>query len=145
MNIAHGAWIIVADGEKYLLLRNIGDEELADFRVVSHDEIVNPPTRQQGTDRPGRFDDPGTGKSAVQDTDWHILEKERFAEDLGEKLRIWALEDRFADLVVVADPRTLGVLRETYHDAVKARLKGEIGKDLTNHPLPEIEKTVAGA
>lgn len=145
MHIPHAAWIVVADGEKYLLLRNRGDGDLIDLRVIGRDEIANPPTRAQGSDKPGRFDDAGPGKSAVQDTDWHALEKERFAEDLGEKLRHWALEGRFDDLVVVCDPGTLGVLRKTYHKAVRNRLAGEVDKDLAHHPLDAIERAIARA
>lgn len=137
--------IIVADGEKYIALRNEGDEDIIDCRVVSHEEIDNPPTREQASDRAGRFDDAGIGKSAVQQTDWHQLEKERFAEDLAEKLNDWALQNRFKDLVVIAAPQTLGVLRPAYHSEVEARLLGEIAKDLTNHTLEDIEKHLSEA
>lgn len=145
MHIPHAAWVVIADGEKYLLLRNKGDDDLLDLRVIDHDEIANPPTREQGTDKPGRFDDAGPGRSAVQDTDWHQLEKERFAEELGERLRRWALENRFDALVVICDAATLGVLRKTYHKAVESRLVGEVAKDLVNHPIDAIERALAAA
>ena len=46
-------------------------------------------------------------------------------------------------LIVVAPPRTLGALRKHYHKEVERRLIGEISKDLTGHPIGEIEKIIA--
>jgi protein required for attachment to host cells len=143
VKIDSGAWVIVADGEKYLILRNAGNRAHPDLRVMRHAEQENPPTGEQGTDRPGRFSDPAAGRSAVEETDWHRLEKERFAKDLAERLRLWALEGAFRSLVIVADPRTLGVLRPLLHKEVAARLAGEISKDLTGVPVPEIEAALA--
>jgi protein required for attachment to host cells len=47
-------------------------------------------------------------------------------------------------LVVVAPPRTLADLRHAFHADVKDRIIAEINKDLTKHPLHEIEKHVLG-
>jgi protein required for attachment to host cells len=146
MRIENGTWVLVADGEKFVLLRNDGDREILDLRVIRHGEIDNPPTHEQGTDRPGRLDNPGApGRSAVEETDWQRLEKERFAKDLADRLRSWALENRFSALVVVADPRTLGVLRAELHKAVRERLTGEVDKDLTQMPVDEIEAVLKAA
>jgi protein required for attachment to host cells len=43
-------------------------------------------------------------------------------------------------LVVVAPPRTLADLRDAFHADVKACVIGEIHKDLTKHPVGDIEK-----
>ena len=98
--------------------------------MIGERAVENPPTREQGTDRPGRFDNAAAGPSTAEPTDWHRLEKERFAKDLAERLRLWALDDRFRSLVLVADPRTLGLLRAELHKTVVERLAGEIDKDL---------------
>ena len=42
-------------------------------------------------------------------------------------------------LVVVAPPRTLADLRFAFHSDVKKRIFAEIKRDLTNHPVLEIE------
>jgi protein required for attachment to host cells len=139
------AWILVADGEKYLLLCNAGGRGRPELEVIERGAQENPPTREQGTDRPGRLDDPGPGRSAIEPTDWHRLEKERFGRELAERLRLWALDGRFRSLVLVADPRTLGVLRPLLHKEVAERLAGEISKDLTGQPVHEIEAALAAA
>lgn len=142
MKVPNDAKIVVADGARALFLRNAGDEELIDLRVVDHEEIDNPPTREQGTDKPGRFNDAGPGRSAVADTDWHELEKERFAHHLAERLRKLVHNKPHARLVLVATPKILGELRSALHKEVEACVIGELDKDLTNHPIDEIEKIV---
>jgi protein required for attachment to host cells len=146
MKIETGTWVLIADGEKYLLLRNTGDAELLDLRVLDHVEQENAQTRDQGTDRPGRFDNPaGPGRSAVAETDWNRLGKERFTKELAERLRLGALRDEFRALVIVADPRTLGVLRPALHKAVLERVTGELDKDLTGAPVDELEAALKAA
>lgn len=145
MRVPHDAWVVVADGGKFLVLQNEGDAELFNLSVYRHVTQDNPPTHEQGTDRPGRFNDAGPGRSAVADTDWHTLAKERFAKDLAERLRKWALQKRFDKLVLVAAPGTLGQLRPELHEEVKRTLIGELDKDLTNHPVDAIEKALAAA
>jgi protein required for attachment to host cells len=42
-------------------------------------------------------------------------------------------------LIIVAPPRALVDLRRAFHKDVKERIVAEVGKDLTNHPVAEIE------
>jgi hypothetical protein len=46
-------------------------------------------------------------------------------------------------LVVVASPRTLAELRNAFHPDVKTCMIAEINKDLTKHPVGDIEKHLA--
>ncbi len=145
MRLAHDTWIVVADGEKYLLLRNEGGAQHPNLCVVSKEEIENPPMRELSSDRPGRMKDRGRAKSALEQTDWHRLSEQRFAQDLATLLVQWASQGRFRRLVVVADPRTLGALRAAYGDNLRSVLTAEIAKDLTNVPVEEIEALVSRA
>ena len=144
--LPHGAWVMVGDGEKALFLENIGDERHIDLAVVRTIEQDNPPTREQGTDRPGRYNE-GTGprRSAVEDTDWHHLEKERFAKEIAERLYEAAHSGRYQQLVVAAPPFILGELRKELHKEVRDRLVLELDKELTNLPVPEIEARITAA
>ena len=142
--IAHGTWVLIADGEKALFLENLTDAEdpfLEVRRVADHH---NPPTREQGAHKPGRMPDgPSAQRSALDDTDWHRLEKERFAEELAEILYDRAHKGRFERLIIAAAPMVLGDLRDKLHKEVRDRVVAEIDKNLTNHPIGEIEKIVA--
>ncbi|MEQ6247622.1 host attachment family protein [Sulfitobacter sp. HNIBRBA3233] len=136
-------WVLVADGEKALFLVNQTDAENPFLNVVKTEEQDNPPTREQAANRPGRFNDgPSTHRSAVDDTDWHQLAKDRFAADLADILYKKAHAGEFKRIILVADPGTLGELRDELHQEVTDKVVGEIPKTLTNHPVEEIEKIV---
>lgn len=137
-------WVVVADGEKALFLVNHGDEIDMDLHVLRKDQQSNPPARERAENRPGRFNDgPSVHRSAVEDTDWHQLEKERFASDLADTLYDYAHSGAFERLVVIASRIALSQLREKLHIEVRNRLILDIPKVLTNHPVDEIEKLLA--
>ena len=146
LTIPHDAWVFVGDGHKALFLRNVGDAASPDLRTEQVFTDSNPPAHEQGTDRPGRaFKSAGTHRrSSVQITDWHELEKERFANHVAAAIENLVRAERVKSLVVVAPPRTLAELRRAFHADVKKRIAAEIGKDLTHHPVSEIEKHLLG-
>ncbi|MFK0688985.1 host attachment protein [Mesorhizobium sp. IMUNJ 23033] len=146
IKLKHGLWIVVADGEKALFLRNRGDTRFPDLQVVQEMEQENPATREQGSDRPGRYNDgPSVHRSAVQDTDWHRIGKERFADDIAERLYRLAHRGAFEEIVLIAPPQVLGEMRRKLHKEVGDRVQAEIPKTLTNHTIFEIESLLQAA
>lgn len=146
MRLPHNGYVLVADGRKRLFFRNEGDALAPNLQVVDVEEQDNPPDREQSSDAPGSaFASVGTARSSYEETNFHDLEEARFAADTADFLRRGALAGNYDSLVVVAPARTLGVLRKHYHKEVEQRLAGEIAKDLTGHPTPEIERILAGA
>ncbi|MBM1631564.1 host attachment protein [Sulfitobacter mediterraneus] len=142
--IDNGTWVLIADGEKALFLENKTDGQDPFLEVFREEEQDNPPNREQAANRPGRFNDgPSVHRSAVDDTDWHELAKDRFAHDLADILYKQAHKGRFDKLVIVAPPNTLGELRQELHQEVTQKVIGEVPKTLTNHPIDEIEKIVS--
>jgi len=142
--IPHDAFVFVGDGGKALFLRNEGDEmfpNLVTERVFIDED---PPTHEQGTDAPGRVFSGAhaVGRSAVEPTDWHEIEKARFANQVGAALEDVVRKRSAPALVIVAPPRVLADLRRTFHPDVKARIVAEIDKDLTKHPVWEIERHI---
>lgn len=145
ITVNNNAWVLVGDGSRVLFLYNHGDPDLLDLRVLEAREIVNPPTREHGSDAPGRaFPSMGFGgRSAVEPTDWHQLEKEHFAASIAARVNAAAESGELTEIVVIAPPRVLGDLRQELSPKAKSKVRGEIDKDLTHHPLPEIEKALA--
>jgi protein required for attachment to host cells len=142
LTLKHDAWVVVMDGEKALFLRNEGDEKFVNLQVFREFEQDNPPTREQGTARPGRMNDSLGRKSAVEETDWHRVAEDRFAEEIADRLYRQVHKGNFGELVLAAPPKLLGTLRKRLHKEVRDRIVAEIGKDLTGHPVGEIEKIV---
>ncbi len=133
-------WVLIADGEKALFLRNLTDAQDPNLEVIRKDEQENPSDAEQSANRPGRMQDTGVQqRSAMDDTDWHELAKERFADDLADHLYKLAHKGKFDSLVVVAPAKILGELRQQFHKEVSSRVVAEIDKDFTNHPIDKIE------
>jgi protein required for attachment to host cells len=146
MEIPHQSVVLVADGRKLLFLRNEGDAEHPNLTVERKKVQDNPPDREQSADTPGRtFSSVGPGRSSYQETDYHQLEEDRFAADAADMLKRRAFDNDYESLIIVAPPRTLGEMRKHYHKEVSDRLSGEIDKDLTGHPLDEIEALIQKA
>ena len=144
MQVPHNSFVVVADGAKMLFFRNEGDAEFPKLEVERKREQEDRPDRDWKTDEPGRaFSSVSSGRSAYEETDFHQLEEDRFAAETAELLRKRALQNDFESLIIIAPPRTLGELRKHYHKEVEKRLAGEIAKDLTGHPVEEIEKIIS--
>ena len=85
IQIEQDAWVLVGDGEKALVFRNEGDAKFPNLKIIRILEQENPPTRDHGAGAPGRRSDgPGPQKSSMEQTDWHTLEKHRFAKTMAE-------------------------------------------------------------
>jgi protein required for attachment to host cells len=140
--LPHDAWILVGDGRRALLLRNAGTPQRPSLDVLNVlRDGKNPPTREQGAERPGRVMQSLTGiRSAVEQTDWHEIVEKNFAREIAGKLNSAAHAGRFQRLVLIAPPRTLSELRAHLHPESKKRIIVEIDKDLTKHPVPEIAR-----
>jgi protein required for attachment to host cells len=146
LRIPHNAFVFVGDGTKALVLRNDGDAQILNLKTERVFTDANPATHEQGTDRPGRaFSSVGAGRSSVAQTDWHKLEEHRFAEQVAAMLQRIVRERGVEALVVVAPPRALADLRKAFHPDVKRKIIAEIDKDLTKHPIDQIEKHLMNA
>ncbi len=147
MSIPHDAIVFVGDGRKALFLRNAGDEKFPDLKTEQVFVDQNPATHDQGTDRPGRLSAGSNARdrrTAVEPTDWHELEEHRFVRMVAEEFEKLVRERKVKAVVIAAPPRTLAELRQAFHADVKARIMAEVDKDLTKHPVYEIEKHLVG-
>jgi protein required for attachment to host cells len=144
MNIEHGTLVLVADGSKLLLLRNEGDEKYAVLETMTHEEQGNPAAHEQGTDAPGRrFASFGDSRSSYDETDWHQQAEDAFARHAAAVLEQAAGQHPDAPVIVIAAPRTLGLLRKAYGRATTARLAAEIDKDLAGHTTDDVIAALA--
>ena len=137
--ILHDAIIFVGDGRKALFLRNDGDEKFPNLKTEQVFTEENPSSHEQGTDKPGSTFAFAARRGKMGETDWHHLEEHRFVERVARALEQVVRSRAVPALVIVAPPRTLADLRRAFHAEVKKRIVAEIGKDLTNHPVGEIE------
>ena len=145
LKLRQGAWVVVCDGRKSIVLENIGDEEYPDLRTRDAAEGDNAPTSAIGADRPGRVHQSvGEERSAVEQTDWHDREEDEFLRILAARLDAAVVAKEVTHLVIVAPPRALGMIRRAYTPRVREAILAEIDKDLVRHPVGDIEKHLLG-
>jgi protein required for attachment to host cells len=143
--IRHGEWVVVCDGAKALILQNVGDLNSPKLKTVQVFEQKDLPTRDLGTDVPGRsFNSVGNARSAVEQTDWHDQAERAFLAQLAQHLDVAVSSGKAKSVIVVAPPRALGMIRPAYSHALKGAVRAEVDKDFVKMPLHEIEKRLTG-
>jgi protein required for attachment to host cells len=140
-----GTWVVVADGRKGLILRNVGDATIANLKLVEQvDSERVPRTAEMGTDKPGRTLDRVSGRhSSVEQTDWHERAEQDHAKAVAAAVERHRQAGEIERLVVVAPPKTLAVLRDSFSSNLKQTIVEEVTKDLTKHPIHEIERLLS--
>ncbi|BCW87355.1 hypothetical protein sos41_04840 [Alphaproteobacteria bacterium SO-S41] len=120
------ALIVVADGQKAIFLRNTAPNGPVSLR---EEERLTPKNLA------------GEGPSGSRPNDQtpHQTDEATFAKQLAHRLFVMKEAGNYDALVLVADPRTLGELRQTMHKTVEAAVVRSLNKDLTNHSTAEIE------
>jgi protein required for attachment to host cells len=144
LQIPAGALVLVGDGRKALFLRNKGAATHVELSVEQVLQHADEPTREQGTDRPGRYrGGDGVSKSAFEEVDWHQLAEDRFAAEIGSVLNRMAHDNRFHHLILVAPAKVLGTVRAHLDKDTTGRVVAEVPKDLTSQPVAEIVRTLS--
>lgn len=126
------ALVVVADGEGARIFRNRGEKGAISLHQYELLELVN-------------LNDDGPAGSMPGESTSRQLDEATFAKQLAKGLNDAALKQQYAHLILVADPKTLGRVRPLLHKEAAQRLVAEVGKDLTNVPLEDIERTLAAA
>jgi protein required for attachment to host cells len=142
--IAAGTWVLVCDGAKSLLFENIGDAQAIHLKLIETNIDSHPPTHELGTERPGRaYDSMDGSRSAMAITDWHATSEEQFLRRVAERLNGFVAAGRIRRVIIVAPPKSLGVLRDRFSTALRDAISAEIARDLVKMPTAEIERILA--
>lgn len=128
-------WILTADAGKATVWEWSSKPgpltPVPDFNLIAED--TRGFARDLKSDRPGRsFASVGARRSAMEPpNDPHDLAKARFMKQISDSLESAARDRRFSQLVIMAPPQMLGVLRQELSDTVRRTIATEIDKDLT--------------
>jgi protein required for attachment to host cells len=144
IKIRRGDWLVVCDGAKAIVLENNGTAFNPKFRAKATYQQDDRPTREIGTDAPGRaFQSVGSKRSAYEQVDWHEQEEQRFLSGLVGRLEAAVNAGEATSIILAAPSRALGIIRQNYSHTLKSALRAEVEKDFVRTPLPEIEKHFA--
>lgn len=143
-------WVLIADGTHGTIVRSKGPG--SGLEPVTDLQGVNAADRDLGRDSPGtdpggRAGDPPAAPDITQGRHAaeprltpHDKAEMRFLDDVIGEVATASTAGRFDRLVLVAPPKALGHLRDRMPDAVKSKVVGELDKDLTNVPLPQLSQ-----
>lgn len=127
--IPHNALIVVADGAGATLFRNTGsDHELT--------------LKEERKLTPKDLSEEGPSGSRPEDQTPRQTDEATFAKQLTHALYKMNHAKQFSQLVLIADPQTLGQMRSAMHKTVEASILFSLAKDLTNHSMSDIAKAL---
>ncbi|ANU06527.1 host attachment protein [Paraurantiacibacter namhicola] len=135
MKCPHNAHIALVDGERFVVMRNTG--QIFEPKL---EKVAEPKLEATNFSAGVKHQDPVSQRKGETD-----LNELAHATAAAEWLNQQAIAGEFSDLVVIADPKTLGEMRRHYHKELESRLAGELAKTLTNEPTEQIEKAIVAA
>ena len=135
MKIPHLALLALANGEKFKLMRNVGQPFEPRLEPVS-DLDLELTNFSAGV----RHQDPAGQRNGSTDID-----ELAHGAAIAEWLNMQALRGGIEHLVIAADPKTLGQIRQHCHKELERRIAGEVPKDLVNSPVKAVEQVLAEA
>ncbi|HAL90837.1 MAG TPA: attachment protein [Erythrobacter sp.] len=135
MRLPSNAHVAIVDGENFTVMRNtgqplepkLGSAEKPDLSATNYSAGVK--HQDNAGQQLGRTD----------------LEELAHGAAATEWLNAKAIAGDISDILVIADPKTLGEMRRHYHGELKKRLVGEIDKTMTGEPTDRIEQAIANA
>lgn len=137
-------WVLVADSGQARILelqRNPYVFRLVSERVSESQHLTNRELVSDAAGRALRPQGPGSHAMAPR-SDPHDKAEDEFIRALAHTLHHAAGQGAFDDLVILADPRTLGRLRRCLSKEVAVRVTGEHDVNLATLPLSELEPRV---
>lgn len=134
MILPNGTLVAVLDGASMRLFRNKGHEPHIELAP-----LATPDLDKANAGSGGRH------HSSAANPDLSRLSEDNFAAAAAAHLNGEALAGRMSHVVVIADPRTLGEMRKHFHEALSAKLIGELDRNLTHQTPSEIESALVSA
>ena len=139
----NNTWILVADSSRARIFEMHADttiNEIQDF-TNSRGRFQN---RELNTDSEGRFfGQYAQGNTSEPDVSPEKHEATLFAESVNKFLTDNCSPQRYSKLVVVAESRFLGLLRDKMDDQVRKLVTEELPKDLSKASVEDIRKHVS--
>ena len=80
----------------------------------------------------------------MDEADFHQQGEDRWVREAAEQLNRRAIANEYDDLVIIAPPKALGVLRKKLHKEAERRIVLTVNKEMTDRPIPDIEELLVG-
>jgi len=144
MNAKARYWVLVANSgqARVLEIRRKPYEFQQVAELVSEAQhLTNKEIVSDASGRVYHTQGPGT-HSMNPRSDPHENAEEQFSRNLAQKMEKAARLGRFDQMLVMADPKTLGRLRQQMGKVLLSKVDREVSLDLVGLPLPQLETRV---
>lgn len=135
MKLPHKAHVAIVDGENFTIMRNEGQAFEPRLANASKPDL-DPSNFSAGVKHQ---DDIGQKHGRTD------LSELAHGAAAAEWLNAKAIAGELTDVLVIADPKTLGEMRRHYHSELEKRLVGEIDKTVTGATTDAIQKIIEAA
>jgi len=134
-------WILVADTTRArIFTADTPSSPLEEIEDLSHSKS-RLHDREITSDLPGKIKSVGGGGHAYeQPTDPKKYEAEAFAHSIAQHLEDAHNEGRFEQLLIIAGPSFLGMLRSNLPEQIKKLVRFELDKEITSLSAAEIRQ-----
>lgn len=141
MRITPDCLIVVADGQNANFLQNQDAGATLRLGSVYAMTLHNEASRALGTDRPGHMQlGASTRKGSYEQADLHQENERRFLKQVAAKAQELFKGGAYKGVVLLAEPRALGILRQEIGPKLQGVSVLEIARDYTKTALPELER-----
>lgn len=127
--LSHKALVVVADGHGAILLRNVGQGDA--IKLTEEKRLT-----------PKNLLDDGPSGSRPEEQTPRQTDEATFAKQLTHALHKMLTDGEFEEMVLVADPQTLGQMREAMHKTLAAAVLRSLPKNYMNHSSEEIAEAI---
>jgi len=136
--------VLVTDGGRARLFSYSSEERLLKLKNSLQNDSIHTPSRDLESDRSGRaFNVRGPGRHAKSSPgNMHDRAEQQFAKSLAEHLSTALAGNEFDKIILIADPRTLGSIRQYVKHPASSYIFAEVSLNLTNSPQELIEQRV---
>lgn len=135
MKVPHNAHVAIVDGERFILMQNTGKPFEPELKTLEEPDL----TTSNYSAGVRHQDDIGQRMGRTQ------LEELAHGAAVAECLNAKAIAGEIEDLLIVADPKSLGEMRNHYHSELEKRIVGEIDKTVTGESSDRIAKIIAAS
>lgn len=127
--LPHDALVVVADGHGAIILRNAGQGGVVKLK-------------EEKRLTPKNLLDDGPSGARPEEQTPRQTDEATFAKQLTQALHKMLTDKEFEEMVLVADPQTLGQMREAMHKTLAAAVLRSLPKNLMNHSSEEIAEAI---
>jgi protein required for attachment to host cells len=140
-------WIVVADKVSARIFKRLSPKGQLELLTTLENPEGKLKEQELASDRPGRSFSTGgvfhSAFSAQQSQREHIVEG--FMRMVSDYLEQHALKGEYQSLILVAEPKALGRLREMLGPNASNKVVGSMPKDLVHADLGELKTQIEGS